>query len=68
MLESSNTFQMQLTGLTTNLNYTVLMTTNLESTNWQTIFTADNPVTNSIFVPDTTATDATRFYRLQISQ
>jgi hypothetical protein len=67
-LESSNTFQMQLTGLTTNLNYTVLMTTNLTSTNWQPIFTANNPVTNSIFVPDTTATDATRFYRLQISQ
>ncbi|HEV2329160.1 MAG TPA: carboxypeptidase-like regulatory domain-containing protein [Verrucomicrobiae bacterium] len=68
MLESSNTFQMQLTGLTTNLNYTVLMTTNLESTNWLTIFTANNPVTNSIIVPDTSATDATRFYRLQISQ
>jgi hypothetical protein len=68
MLQSSNTFQMQLSGLTNTFNYTVLMTTNLPSTNWVPIFTANNPATNSITVPDTAATNATRFYRVQISQ
>lgn len=68
MVQSSNTFQMQLNGLTNEFNYTVLMSTNLASTNWVPIFTANNPTNNSLIVPDTTATNAARFYRLQISQ
>lgn len=68
LLQSSNTFQMQLGGLTNEFNYTVLMATNLPTTNWMPIFTANNPATNSLVVPDTTATNAARFYRVQISQ
>ncbi|HEV2319858.1 MAG TPA: carboxypeptidase-like regulatory domain-containing protein, partial [Verrucomicrobiae bacterium] len=68
MVQSSNTFQMQLSGLTNSFNYTVLMSTNLPSTNWVPIFTANNPATNSLVVPDTAATNGSRFYRVQISQ
>ncbi|HEX3624567.1 MAG TPA: carboxypeptidase-like regulatory domain-containing protein [Verrucomicrobiae bacterium] len=67
-LQSSNTFPLYLGGLTNEFNYTVFMTTNLASPNWVPIFTTNNPITNSAIVPDTTATNATRFYRLQISQ
>jgi hypothetical protein len=67
-LQSSNTFQMRLSGLTNEFNYTVLMSTNLASANWVPIFTTNNPTTNSISVPDGGATNSTRFYRLQISQ
>jgi len=68
MLQSSNTFQMKLTGLTNEFNYTVLMSTNLPSTNWVPITTINNPTTNSLIIPDNVATNASRFYRLQISQ
>jgi hypothetical protein len=68
LLQSSNTFQMQLNGLTNTYNYTVLMTTNLTPPNWVPVFTANNPTTNSISFPDDNATNGTRFYRVQISQ
>jgi Carboxypeptidase regulatory-like domain len=68
LLQSSNLFQMQLRGLTNTFNYTVLMSTNLASPNWTPVFTANNPATNSISFPDDNATNATRFYRVQISQ
>ena len=67
-VQSSNIFQMQLSGLSSNLNYTVLMTTNLASPNWVPIYTTNNPTTNALSVPDTAATNATRFYRVQVSQ
>ena len=67
-VQSSNIFQMQLTGLNSALNYTVLMNTNLSSTNWVPIYTVNNPSTNVMAIPDTAATNATRFYRVQISQ
>ncbi|MGH7977750.1 MAG: carboxypeptidase-like regulatory domain-containing protein [Limisphaerales bacterium] len=67
-VQSSNTFQMQLTGLNSALNYTVLMATNLASRNWTPVYTINNPNTNVMMVPDVTATDAMRFYRIQISQ
>ena len=68
MLQSSNTFQMQVSGVVVGLNYTVLMSTNLTSTNWVSIYTTNAPNTAAFLVPDTSATDSARFYRLQISQ
>jgi hypothetical protein len=59
---------MQLSNLNSALNYTVLMTTNLASPNWVPIYTTNDPTTNVLSVPDTAATNATRFYRVQISQ
>ncbi len=67
-MQSSNTFQMRLTGLNSNLDYTVLMSTNLASPNWVPIYTTNNPTTNVLTVPDTAATNAARYYRIQISQ
>ncbi|HTV43136.1 MAG TPA: carboxypeptidase-like regulatory domain-containing protein [Candidatus Sulfotelmatobacter sp.] len=67
MLRSSNTFQMQVNGVTPGFGYTVLMTTNLASPNWVSIYSTNAVSTNSFTVPDTAATNTARFYRLEIS-
>jgi hypothetical protein len=59
---------MQVSGVGAGLNDTVLMSTNLTSTNWVPIYTTNAPNTAAFLVPDTSATDSARFYRLQISQ
>lgn len=68
MLESSNVFQMQINGVISGLNYTLLMSTNLASTNWIPIYSTNTVSTNSIVVPDTSATNSARFYRIQMVQ
>ena len=67
MLQSSNIFQMHVTGVVPGFGYTVLMTTNLSPPNWVPIYTTNAVNTNSFIVPDTTATNTARFYRLEIS-
>jgi hypothetical protein len=66
LMQSSNTFQMQINGVLAGYNYTVLMSTNLASTNWMTIYTTNAPGTNALLIPDANATNQARFYRVQI--
>jgi hypothetical protein len=64
---SSNVFQLQVNGLQAGANYTLLMSTNLASTNWTPIFTITAPDTNLLTLPDIHATNPARFYRVQVS-
>ncbi len=63
---SSNLFQMQLTGVIPGQNYTLLMATNLDSTNWIPIFVTNAPNTNNLILPDPNATNPSRFYRIML--
>jgi Carboxypeptidase regulatory-like domain len=67
LMQSSNTFQMQINGVLTGYNYTVQMSTNLASTNWTDIFTTNAPGTNALIIPDANATNQERFYRIQVA-
>ena len=67
LMQSSNTFRMQINGVQTGYNYAVLMSTNLASTNWTTIFTTNAPGTNALLIPDANATNQSRFYRVQVA-
>lgn len=67
LMQSSNTFQMQINGVLAGYNYTVLMSTNLASTNWTAIFTTNAPGTNALLIPDANATNQARFYRVQVA-
>ncbi|MGH8023644.1 MAG: carboxypeptidase-like regulatory domain-containing protein [Limisphaerales bacterium] len=67
-LQASNTFQMQVGAVAAGLNYTVLMSTNLVSGAWVPIYATNAVNTNAFNVPDTSATNAARFYRIEISQ
>ncbi|HXB59287.1 MAG TPA: carboxypeptidase-like regulatory domain-containing protein, partial [Candidatus Acidoferrales bacterium] len=66
LMTSSNTFQMLINGVQTGYNYTVQMSTNLASTNWTSIYTTNAPGTNALLVPDSNATNQSRFYRVQV--
>ena len=66
LMQSSNTFQMQINGVQAGYNYTVQMSTNLASTNWTAIFTTNAPGTNALLIPDANATNQARFYRVQV--
>jgi hypothetical protein len=66
LMQSSNTFQMQINGVLAGYNYAVLMSTNLASTNWMTIYTTNAPGTNALLIPDANATNEARFYRVQV--
>jgi hypothetical protein len=61
---SSNLFQMQINGVIPGQNYTLLMATNLDSTNWVPIYVTNSPGTNSLLMPDSNATNPSRFYRI----
>jgi hypothetical protein len=63
---STNVFQMQISGVEAGLNYTLLMSTNLDTTNWTSIFTTNAPNTNDLIIPDSNATNPARFYRIQV--
>lgn len=65
---STNGFQMQVNNVQAGLNYTLLMSTNLDSTNWVQIFTTNAPNSNPLIIPDVNATNPARFYRIQVSQ
>lgn len=67
MLQASKVFPMQINGAIAGQNYTVLMSTNLPSTNWVSIYTTNSVNTNALVVPDPNATNPTRFYRILIS-
>ena len=62
---SSNRFQLQIGGVFAGENYTLLMSTNLNSTNWIPIFTTNAPNTNALVLPDSHATNGARFYRIE---
>jgi hypothetical protein len=62
----TNGFQMQVNNVQAGLNYTLLMSTNLSSTNWVPIFTTNAPNTNPLIIPDVNATNPARFYRIQV--
>ncbi len=62
---SGGQFQMLLNGVA-NQNYTVQMSTNLDTTNWVTLYTTNNPATNSFLVTDPGATNRQRFYRILV--
>ena len=64
---SSNVFHMQVNGVQAGANYTLLMSTNLASTNWTSIFTTNAPDANPLIIPDVNATNPARFYRVQVS-
>jgi hypothetical protein len=57
---------MQVNNVQAGLNYTLLMSTNLSSTNWVPIFTTNAPNTNPLIIPDVNATNPARFYRIQV--
>lgn len=63
---SSNQFQLQVNGVLPGQNYTLLMNTNLATTNWVPIFTTNAPDTNALLIPDSNATNPERFYRVQV--
>ena len=63
---STNGFQMQVNNVQAGLSYTLLMSTNLSSTNWVQIFTTNAPNTNPLIIPDVNATNPARFYRIQV--
>jgi hypothetical protein len=63
---STNVFQMQISGVEVGLNYTLLMSTNLDTTNWTSIFTTNAASTNDLIIPDSNATNPARFYRIQV--
>ncbi len=58
-------FQMQLTGAA-NQNYSVQMSTNLNFTDWITLFSTNNPTANSFLLTDPHATNQQRFYRILV--
>ncbi len=58
-------FQMRLTGAA-NQTYTVQMATNLNSSNWITLFVTNNATTNSFLLADPGATNKQRFYRVKV--
>ena len=64
---NSNVFQIQVNSVQAGADYTLLMSTNLASTNWTSIFTTNAPDTNPLIVPDVNATNPARFYRVQVS-
>ena len=64
---SSNVFQMQFGNTVAGENYSLLMTTNLSSTNWIPIFTTNAVNDNGFVIPDVHATNPARFYRLQMT-
>jgi hypothetical protein len=64
---SSNVFHMQVNGVQAGANYTLLMSTNLATTNWTSIFTTNAPDANPLIIPDVNATNPARFYRVQAS-
>ncbi len=63
---SSNLFQMQINGVIPGQNYTLLMATNVDSTNWVSIYVTNAPSTNSLIMPDPNATNPSRFYRIML--
>ena len=63
--KSGSQFQFVVTG-TAGQNYTVQMSTNLNSVNWSSILVTNSPSMNSFFVTDTNATNPARFYRVLI--
>ena len=67
LLLSSNVFSMQINGVQPGQTYTVLMSTNLLSTNWVSIFSTNAASTNALLIPDANATNKTRFYRVMIT-
>jgi hypothetical protein len=58
-------FQFLLTG-NANQNYTILMSTNLRSSNWTTLFVTNNAATNSYNVIDSNPAGSERFYRVKV--
>ena len=58
-------FQILLAG-GTNQNYTLQMTTNLAPANWVTLYTTNNPTTNSFFLIAPNATNRQGFYRVLV--
>jgi hypothetical protein len=61
----TNQSQLRLTGVA-GQNYTLQMSTNLNSPNWVTLFSTNNTTTNSYFLTDPNATNKQRFYRVLI--
>lgn len=61
----TNRFQMRLTGAT-GQNYTVQVSTNLNSTDWISLLITNSAATNSFNVVDPGATNSRRFYRVLI--
>jgi len=58
-------FQFLLTGAA-NQNYTILMSTNLRSSDWTTLFVTNNATTNSYNVIDGNPAGSERFYRVKV--
>ena len=61
----SGQFQMQLTGAA-NQNYSVQMSTNLNFTDWITLFSTNNPTAGSFLLTGPNATNQQRFYRILV--
>jgi hypothetical protein len=61
----TNQFQMRLAGAS-NQNYTVQMSTNLNSASWISLFITNSPATNAFLLTDPRATNQQRFYRILI--
>jgi len=61
---SGGQFQFLLTGAA-GQNYTILMSTNLGSTNWTPLFVTNSAAANSFEVIDNNATNNPRFYRVK---
>jgi hypothetical protein len=61
----TNKFQMTLTGAS-NQNYTLQMSTNLNFTNWTSLYVTNNALNNSFPVIDPNATNKQRYYRVLI--
>ena len=63
----ANQFSLWVAGAS-NQNYTVQMSTNLNSTNWMTLYVTNNPATNAFLLTDPDATNQQRFYRILVGQ
>jgi hypothetical protein len=64
-VKSGSRFQFLLNGAS-NQNYTVQVSTNLNSTNWISLFVTNNSQSNSFLVTDPNATNKAGFYRILI--
>ena len=62
---SGTRFQFWLSGVA-GQNYTLQVSTNLNSTNWTPLFMTNNAATNAFLVTDPNATNRQRFYRVLI--
>lgn len=60
-------FQFLLNG-TTGQSYTVQTSTNLNSTNWISLFVTNNTISNSFLIIDPNATNKQEFYRILVGQ